>query len=299
MKKILLVLTMAAMVAACGTGKKAESAITIISDSLAFPESVLFIGDQMIVPNFGTSELNPLNTEGKGYVSLITDTVVVTMLQNDGNLSAPKGTYIIDDSILFIADVNKLVIYDLLNLEKGVKTVTFPEQDLMLNDIAVKDSTMYITVSNTGNIYSLNIKDPRNIDSTSLTFYTNVLGANGIAINGNSMYIASFPTDMIVTPESVIYEIQDITNPVITKLNTQGGQYDGLAFSEDGKKMYYSNWIGGEIGYIDMDTKQTTVLDLGEVELAGPGRIALHKGSLYIPDMPNSRIIVYKLPETK
>ena len=88
-------------------GKPSQINIESVNDSIAYCESVLADGDRLLVCNFGTDELNPLNTEGKGYVLEWKDGIFRTLIPADGNLSGPKGT-LIKDSHLFIADVGKI-----------------------------------------------------------------------------------------------------------------------------------------------------------------------------------------------
>lgn len=111
------VLTMAS----CGQNRLASvpQVEILTNDSIAYCESVLADGDRLLVCNFGTDELNPLNTEGKGYVLEWKDGIFRTLIPADGNLSGPKGT-LIKDSHLFIADVGKMVVYNLDTLSHAL-----------------------------------------------------------------------------------------------------------------------------------------------------------------------------------
>ena len=293
MKKLFILFAISVAIASCGNNKsKVISQTTVIGDGLKFCESVLIDSDRIIVPNFGGEELNPLNTEGQGYIAIISDTTTSTLIPASGVLSAPKGT-LIKDNRLFIADVNKLVVYNMDSLSVAPQVISFPEGDIFVNDIAASGNRLFITVTNSGNIYSLEINPGEAVDSSALTFYTNVPGANGIVINGNTMYIASYPADGITTEDNVIYVIEDINTPEITKLTDKAGQYDGLALNEDGTKLYYTSWVNGEVGYYDFATKAMVPIDLG-IKLDGPARIAYSNGKLYIPDLPNSNVIIYQ-----
>ncbi len=57
------------------------------------------------------------------------------------------------------------------------------------------------------------------------------------------MYIASYPPDGVTTQDNVIYRIDNISTPVATKLFDRPGQYDGLALSGDGSRLYFTNWV--------------------------------------------------------
>ena len=95
--------------------------------------------------------------------------------------------------------------------------------------MALHGNTLYVTVTNTGSIYSLDVTRPYAIDTASLKPYVTIPGANGIAIRGDTMYVASYPPDGVTTPDNAIYCIENISAPVATKLFDRPGQYDGLA----------------------------------------------------------------------
>jgi 56kDa selenium binding protein (SBP56). len=69
-------------------------------------------------------------------------------------------------------------------------------------------------------------------------------------------------------------------------------QYDGLALSEDGKYLYFSTWVNGNVGKIDIKDKKVENLIL-PIQLTGPADFSIHNGKLYIPDLPNSKVLVY------
>lgn len=295
MKKILLMTVVATVAAACTQLQKERT--SVIDKGLTFCESVLEKDGTLYVTNFGTSVLDPLNNSGQGYVVAIgADSVPVVITPADGNLSAPKGT-IIKDNYLIVADVNKLVIYNIAGATlPEPKVIRFPAEDLFVNDMAFDDDILYVTVTNSGNIYSLDINNIQAADSlnTGLTLYTNIPGANGIVINDGTMYVASYPPDGNTTPNNVIYVLPTISNPQPQQLIDRPGQYDGLALSDDESRLYFTDWVGGRVGYVDLATKAVSLLDL-PVSLMGPARICIEDGYLYIPDLPTSRVIKYQL----
>ena len=75
--------------------KKTEKpSVAVIEDGIRFCESTLPYGDGVLIANFGTDELNPLNSEGKGYIVLWKEGEGVrTVVPADGNLAAPKGMF--------------------------------------------------------------------------------------------------------------------------------------------------------------------------------------------------------------
>ena len=117
-----------------------------------------------------------------------------------------------------------------------------------------------------------------------------VPGANGIVIRGDTMYIASYPPDGVTTQDNVIYRIDNISTPVATKLFDRPGQYDGLALSGDGSRLYFTNWVDSEVGYYDLGTGKTELLTPG-VGIEGPARLSTDGKKLYVPDLPGSKVV--------
>ncbi len=296
MKKTFFLAAMAAAtIVACTPKSEPQETSVLLTENIRFCEATLLTPDgKVLVGSFGTEELNPLNNEGKGYILEFTDTVSRVLIPNDGTLSAPKGM-LIKDNYLFIADVGKMAVYNLADSVIGApKVVPFPEGELFVNDMALHGNTLYVTVTNTGSIYSLDVSTPAQLDTAGLKPYITIPGANGIVIRNDTMYIASYPPDGTTTPDNVIYYIDNISTPVANKLFDRPGQYDGLALSEDGQRLYFTNWVGPEIGYYDLSTRSVELLDPG-TQLMGPARISLKGDTLYIPDLPNSKVVVLKI----
>ncbi|MCD9563186.1 hypothetical protein [Tenacibaculum maritimum] len=272
---------------------KAVERVVTISEGLKFGEgSVPYLNTSVLVSNFGTDSLSPLNNEGKGYIVKVTDQQITPFIPADGNLSAPKGMAIADD-YLYIADVQKIVVYNLKNKAESPKIITLPDGELFANDIAIYNNYAYISVTNTGAIYKLNIATPTNPDSLTLTKVATVTGANGLAFDGKTLYVASFPADGKVTENNVIYKINDITAaaPSPEEIITTAGMYDGLAIYKS--KLYFSNWANeGEVGYIDMATQKKNSIDTEGKKLSGPADISLLNGKLYVPNLPESELTI-------
>ena len=156
--------------------------------------------------------------------------------------------------------------------------------------MALHGNTLYVTVTNTGSIYALNVARPSQLDTAGLKPYVTVPGANGIVIRGDTMYIASYPPDGVTTQDNVIYRIDNISTPVATKLFDRPGQYDGLALSGDGGRLYFTNWVDSEVGYYDLGTGKTELLTPG-VGIEGPARLSTDGKKLYVPDLPGSKVV--------
>ena len=280
---ITLVLMVFSMIA-CRAEELEKTEIT--SQLLRFNEGTVAYGSSLLISNFGTEQLNPLNEEGKGYIVKLADGKIQKFIGPDGYLSSPKGMAIHEDK-LYVADVNKILIYDLNNTVSKPSIVPLPDNNAFTNDIAINSGYAYISVTNTGKIFKLKL------DTNELSEFMNVPGANGLLFNNNSLYIASYPANGITTDDNVIYIIQDINQPLLTKFINLPGQYDGLALYKN--KLFFSNWINGEVGYIDTKTGLRKIIEMNNISIQGPADISIVNNYLYIPDLPKSQVIKIKL----
>lgn len=265
----------------------------VITEGIRFCESTYPYKGGLLIANFGTDELNPLNREGKGYILYYKDGKSHTMIPADGHLNAPKGMYE-KAGYLFICDVNKIVVYNLNNLQSEPQTIRFSENDLFINDLAAVGETLYASVTNTGKIYSIDISDLTALDKVIPGAWCDVVGANGLIIDGNSMYVASYPADGNTTPDNVVYHISDLSVPQPEKFISEAGQYDGIALSADKKTLYITNWSPSGVYSIDMATRKQELVKL-QTSVIGAADMSLVNGVLYVPDLANSRVVVHIL----
>lgn len=268
----------------------------VVNEGIRFCESTYPYKGGLLIANFGTEQLNPLNTKGKGYILYYKDSVMTKLIPSDGNLSAPKGMYEKDD-YLFICDVNKIVVYNLKDMSAAPQIIKFPKEDLFINDLAASGDMLYASVTNTGRIYQMDISDITRAGELKPKVWCEVAGPNGLVIDGNSMYVASYPADGKTTADNVVYLIPDLSQPKPEKFITEAGQYDGLALSADKKTLYVTNWMPAGVYAINMDTKSISPLMM-KTKVAGAADMTLEGDKLYIPDLPNSQVVVLPLDFT-
>ena len=293
LKRIILVLSIIAIVSVCN----AQEIKNVITDGIRFCESTYPWNGQILIANFGTETLNPLNMEGKGYVLSFSNGKVNSFIPANGCLSAPKGMYVKDD-FLYICDVNKIVIYNLEKADTCEQTIYFPETEMLLNGITGKDSWIYVSVTNTGNIYRFKTPTSTTLSSIVPEFYVHVPGANGLIMEGENMYIASYPPDETVRDENKIYKISDMNNPSPKTLDINPGKYDGLALSADNKILYASDWESSQILAINLLTGKTENIEIDrQVAIKGPAAISLDNDILFIPDLPSSKVVMVQLKQ--
>lgn len=295
MKNVIKLIAATLCVATLGScSEPIKSTEQSYSDGLRFNESTLPYDGGILIANFGTEEFAPLNAEGKGYIAYLKDGAISTFIPAGGYLSAPKGM-VVQSNYLLVCDVNRVVAFDLNDLSAAPQTLSLPEGEFFANDLASDGTNIYLTVTNSGNIYKFCAENLAQFADTDVSEpWFNVVGANGIVYSDATLYVASYPADGVIIPENVIYKISDLESPKLTAITSEAGRWDGLAISEDKKTLYTSSWNPLEIASIDIASGEITPLDV-ETPFDGPADITLHKGVLYIPDMPNSTVIVKEL----
>ena len=270
----------------------AQTVVNVIDKGIRYCESTYPYDGGLLIANFGTEQLNPLNTEGKGYIVLHKDGKNEVLIPADGHLSAPKGM-LVRDGYLYVCDVNKVMVYNLADKAAEPRTIALPEGNLFANDLVSEGDYLYVSVTNTDRIFRVDISRPGQPGQPQE--WLSVAGSNGLLLHEGSLYVASYPADGRTTDAHVVYRIADLKNPVAEKWMEVPGQYDGLAVASDGKALYVTNWTPAQVSRIDLNTRQLSPLDLKLPQaLVGPADITVTGGYLYIPDLPNSRVVVVK-----
>ena len=120
---------------ACLAMSVSAQTVKEVNDGIRYCESTYPYQDGLLIANFGTEELNPLNSEGKGYIVFYKEGKSEVMLPADGNLSAPKGMFV-RNNYLYVCDVNKIVVYNLSDKMQKPQVLRLPEGNLFVNDLA-------------------------------------------------------------------------------------------------------------------------------------------------------------------
>lgn len=263
-----------------------------VKEKLRYCESTYPYDGGILIANFGTDELNPLNSEGKGYIVFYKDGKSEIIVPADGNLSGPKGMFE-RNGYLYVCDVNKIVVYNLADKAKLTDIIDMPEGDMFVNDLAAYGNTLYVTVTNTDKIYSIDISDPARPGQP--VEWLEISGPNGILVGDDVMYVATYATDGAPKAENVIYRIDNLRQPKAIMLNDVPGQYDGIAFSSDDKSLIVSTWEPAQLSRVNLSDGTMKPIDIKvKQSLTGPADITVKDGFIYIPDLPNSRMIIVK-----
>jgi hypothetical protein len=277
-----------------------------VTERIRFNEGTLPLKNKrgILLSNFGTETLDPLNREGRGYIVLL-DKEPRVLFPASGVLNAPKGMAVKDDC-LFVADVGCVVVFHMKRPEQQPVRIPFPEGELFVNDIVTLGDFLLVSVTDAGKLYAIDVKNCDAVWSAQRPVpkkVADIPGANGLAEFQGTLYVASYAPDEKPDERNGIYAINmgvPGTQPV-NLLGARYGQYDGLAVSPDGSRLYFSNWRNAEgkaeVGYLDLTAGKeypVTTLDLG-VELQGPADICLSDGYLFVPDLPANKLYILAL----
>ena len=264
----------------------AESMISVVYEGVRFSESVYPHDGGLFISNFGSDAMNPRDDENKGYILYRKNGVNTKIV--DG-LHKPTGM-IVKENFLFVCDETVLKVFNLKNLTAAPQVVKFPADDKVVNALAADGNTLYISITNTGRIYSLDISKPEKISDAAPKLWLEIPGPNGLAIGGGKMYIATIPPDYkTVTDENIIYRVDNLKKPVAEKFYDVAGLYDGAALSDDLKTLYVSDWATASV--IAINTKTGRARIIYREPGIGPADIAQAGGRLFIPELVNSRIL--------
>lgn len=269
--------------------KDDEPLIDVINDGISHSESVYPYEGGLLISNFGSETIEPRKDENKGYILYYRDGQMSMLIPPEGRLHKPTAM-LIKDGFLYVCDSDKLKIFAMDDLKAEPRVINFPTDDKVVNDLAISENKLYITVTNTGRIYTLDISNPQDIGSPTL-WLDKVPGPNGIAIYNNMAYIVSIPVDYeTMTPNNVIYRVKNINNPTAERFVSVPGLYDGAAISEDGKYLYVTDWKTGTVTRINVSNKKSKIIY--REDGIGPASLAVFNDKLYVPDLVNSRILI-------
>jgi len=225
----------------------------VLTRNLQICYSVCPYQEGLLISNWGTDSINPLNQEGKGYIAFHKEGFTSILIPADGTLSAPKGMAVKDD-YLFVTDVNKVVVYNLNETSGQPQVIPFPEGNDFVSDVAIVGNVLLASVTNTSSIYALDISNLAHIDVGSLAVYAVVPGATSLCVSDYHLFIGSSTTYGEPTEFNVIYMIDDLSNPVPQAITHRIGQYQDLALTPDGESLYFIDKNSDKLGRLEFAT---------------------------------------------
>ena len=265
----------------------------VLTHNLQVCYSVCPYHDGLLITNWGTDSINPLNKEGKGYVAFHKDGITSMLISSDGELSAPKGMAV-KDNYLFVADVNKLLVYNLNKTSAQPQAIVFPEGNDFVSDLAIVGNVLLAAVTNTSSIYALDISNPAQIDVGSLAVYAVVPGATSLCVSDYHLFIGSSTTYGAPTEFNVIYMIDDLSNPVAQPITHRVGQYQDLTLTPDGESLYFLDKQSKEIGRLEFATGAIDFIEV-PMQWQSPSALIWWNNQFVITDAGKSTIWLSRL----
>lgn len=254
-------------------------------------ESVTSDGNYVYAADIG-KELDPTGKDGDGKIlKLDLNGKIVDSVFTKETLNAPKGLTIAK-GILFAADVNRLIAFD---VKRGKKLyhISFNDSVSFLNDITVvDDSTLYISATDKNKIYKVNLvsKTYAELNLTKI-----IAGVNGLFYDkaSNRLYVNGFGSDN--KPNGIVGYINLNTNE-FTQLSSSEGYFDGIWLLNN--TLYISNWVAfekkGIVLAIDIVSGKVSEVPLKE-PIAGPADFTITNHRLIVPEMMSGAIYFINL----
>ncbi len=221
----------------------------------------------------------PTGKNGEGFISLLNPDGSLKELRWITGLHAPKGMGI-DGNLLFVADIDQLVVIDII---KGEIKERIPVPGAsFLNDVAVdKDGKVYFSDSDTGYIWIYHNGELK-------AWITEGLDRpNGLYVEESRVLLTSSGSSDLKIIDKATGSFKSVTRGI--------GAGDGLEFT--GMEGYYlaSSWTG-ELFLIFPDFSKISLLKTAEQQIntadIGFNRSA---GIVYVPTFFDNRVVAYKL----
>lgn len=245
---------------------------------LKIPESVVHDtkNDVLYVSNING---NPAEKNGKGFISKVSLSGKIEILEWINGLNAPKGLAIFEGK-LYVADIDKLVEISVENgkilKEYKVKGAKF------LNDVAVDISgTVYISDSSSENsiIYKFS-----NGEFIIWVKNEEIKRPNGLYVDKNKLIVGN-------TGDGRLKEINFINKNIKTVAIMNSG-IDGITKDENGN-FIISDW-SGKISLIETSGKYFELLDTTRSKInAADLTYCKSKHLLFVPTFFDNRVMAY------
>ena len=264
------------------------------------PESVVAWPDagRFYVSNVGV-KLEPSTKDGDGYISELSVNGAVierSFLPAEGVLNAPKGMAVIG-STLYVADVDRVVGFDLESRGVVFELDFSAEKTVFLNDLAVIDAeTLVVSATDIGKVYEISLSGTPRYE----VFIDDLPGVNGlyydaefrrlfaVSMGGGEGVKGALSVVSLAHGGGVL---QDLTGPV--------GVLDGVVLLPDGRVLF-SDWVAydktGVMRSFNLNTKELSEIRLSE-EVRGPADFFYDVASkrLWLPRMMEGKVMVERL----
>ncbi|MAD12251.1 MAG: hypothetical protein CMC04_05975 [Flavobacteriaceae bacterium] len=274
MNKIKILLVCLSLITLIGCEKTKYDGIKlkkVISDVIKNPECVFYDKETETLfisnVNGGTLEMN-----GDGFISQLNINGEFINEKLILNLNAPKGIYV-KDGLIYITDINRLIIYDLL--KKGRENIFVFENAESLNDIVVDDNgRIFISDFHANKLFLVN--------EEKISFLS-IKKPNGLYIHDNFIYVGTFQE----STNGHIYR-SNLNNKqiVFESFLTDFGFCDGLYIDDE---FIVISDFNSSIKKIDIENKQV-VSSVVSKKGINYGDFYYNSEIIISPSMKNSQI---------
>jgi len=224
-----------------------------------------------------------------GFISYFKDGKNNVLIKK-GNLILPTAMAVKGD-YLFVADLNRIVVFDLQNPENQIDEIVFWQDEILISDLLVSDNALFIPVRNLNIIYVLDISDPKHIKSLLLP-YVEIQSPSSLLMVDYHLFIATNSYDENFIDENSIFLIDDLQNPNPQKLTHYSTLYQGMTFSADKTKILFTDYANhGQIGSFTFETGEISYKKISDGNSCFTD-IMLLNNKLYISDLINKKVII-------
>ncbi len=254
------------------------------------PESVLYDPDKKVFYVSNMKGSSPIEKNGQGYISRLSNKGEITDLHWVEHLDAPKGLAI-SNGKLYVADIQQLHIIDTHSgqLEKSISVAN----SQMLNDIAVdRQGVVYITDVLAGGIFQYKDKH-----ITPWISPAQLPHPNGLFIKGNTLFVATWgkglKEDFSTDELGSLYQI-DLNSKAVTLIKDAQhiGNLDGI--TSINQQLIVNDWMNGNV--FRRDENGTTLLFKAAKTSAD---ISTDGQYLIVPVMSENTVISYDISVIK
>ena len=242
------------------------------------PESVIHDETRNVLYVSNVNE-NPWEKDNNGFISKVSTSGKILDLEWITGFSGPKGMTIIDN-ILFVADLNELVLVD---IEKGeVKEKIVVEGAEGLNDITPDgQGGVYMSDSPAGKIFQYS-------NAATAEFITDAPGRpNGLLVDQDKLFVA-----FSQSAEFVSYDLNTKEKALIA---SDIGHGDGVILTNEANTFLVSDWQGG-ISIVLPDKTTQKLIDTKDQKMNTADFWYIRADNiLLVPTFFDNRIVAFKL----
>jgi hypothetical protein len=246
----------------------------------------------LLISNWNQSDYALANnnlSKKNGFISYFKDGKNKILIKK-GNLILPTAMAVKDD-YLFVADLNRIVVFDLKNPDNQIDEIVFQQEEILISDLLVMDNTLFIPVRNLNQIYVLNISDPEHIKA--LIFpYLEIQSPSALLVVDYHLFIATNSYDEKFIDENSIFMVEDMNNPNPQKLTHHSTLYQAMTFSADGTQILFADYANhGQIGTFTFATGEISYQKISDANSCFTDLLMLDN-KLYISDIINRKVII-------